>query len=127
MCVCVCVCVSEHALSPPSPAFHCSNAFGMEKQKISEDQISASSTFYDNRWLPRQARLNYDDNAWTPADDSNKEFIQVRPPLHPLTTPSPHTHAHTHRVRQSERMCQGDSVEIQDLPSESDKTTHLSV
>ncbi|XP_067110683.1 neuropilin-2b [Osmerus mordax] len=57
--------------------FHCSNAFGMEKGKISDDQISASSSFYDNRWLPRQARLNYDDNAWTPTDDSNKEFIQV--------------------------------------------------
>lgn len=49
----------------------------MESGKISDDQISASTTFYDNRWLPRQARLNNDDNAWTPAEDSNKEFIQV--------------------------------------------------
>uniref|UniRef100_A0A672GQU4 Neuropilin n=1 Tax=Salarias fasciatus TaxID=181472 RepID=A0A672GQU4_SALFA len=52
-------------------------ALGMESGKISDDQISASTTFYDNRWLSRQARLNNDDNAWTPAEDSNKEYIQV--------------------------------------------------
>ncbi|XP_051564741.1 neuropilin-2b isoform X2 [Myxocyprinus asiaticus] len=57
--------------------FHCSNAFGMESSKISDDQISASSSFYDGRWSPRQARLNFDDNAWTPNEDSNKEYIQV--------------------------------------------------
>ncbi|KAM4601578.1 neuropilin-2-like isoform 2-T2 [Polymixia lowei] len=60
-----------------SDSFHCSTALGMESGKISDDQISASSSFYDNRWSPRQARLNNDDNAWTPAEDSNKEFIQV--------------------------------------------------
>lgn len=49
----------------------------MESGKISDDQISASSYFYDSRWLPRQARLNNDDNAWTPSEDSNKEYIQV--------------------------------------------------
>lgn len=53
-------------------------ALGMESGKISDDQITASTTFYDNRWLPRQARLNNDDNAWTPSEDSNKEYIQVR-------------------------------------------------
>ncbi|XP_026157658.1 neuropilin-2a isoform X3 [Mastacembelus armatus] len=58
-------------------AFHCSMALGMESGKISEDQISASTTFYDSRWLPRQARLNNNDNAWTPSEDSNKEYIQV--------------------------------------------------
>lgn len=58
-------------------AFHCSTALGMESGKISDDQIKASSSFYDNRWLPRQARLNNYDNAWTPSEDSNKEFIQV--------------------------------------------------
>lgn len=52
-------------------------ALGMESGKISDDQITASTTFYDNRWLPRQARLNNDDNAWTPSEDSNKEYIQV--------------------------------------------------
>ncbi|XP_062237106.1 LOW QUALITY PROTEIN: neuropilin-2a [Platichthys flesus] len=58
-------------------SFHCSMALGLESGKISDDQISASTTFYDSRWLPRQARLNNDDNAWTPSEDSNKEFIQV--------------------------------------------------
>ncbi|KAA0722745.1 Neuropilin-2 Vascular endothelial cell growth factor 165 receptor 2 [Triplophysa tibetana] len=57
--------------------FHCSNAFGMESAKISDDQITASSSFYDGRWQPRQARLNNDDNAWTPGEDSNREYIQV--------------------------------------------------
>ncbi|KAM6945578.1 LOW QUALITY PROTEIN: neuropilin-2a [Aplochiton taeniatus] len=58
-------------------SFHCSMVFGLESGKISDDQISASSSFYDFRWLPRQARLNNDDNAWTPSEDSNKEYIQV--------------------------------------------------
>ncbi len=53
----------------------------MESNKISDDQISASSSFYDGRWSPRQARLNFEDNAWTPNEDSNKEYIQVRFPL----------------------------------------------
>ncbi|XP_062303574.1 neuropilin-2a [Osmerus eperlanus] len=57
--------------------FHCSTAFGLESGKISDEQISASSSFYDGRWSPRQARLNNMDNAWTPSEDSNKEFIQV--------------------------------------------------
>ncbi|XP_056286983.1 neuropilin-2a isoform X2 [Pseudoliparis swirei] len=60
-----------------SDSFHCSMALGMESGKISDDQIAASTTFYDNRWLPRQARLNNGDNAWTPSEDSNKEYIQV--------------------------------------------------
>ncbi|CAB1346848.1 unnamed protein product, partial [Coregonus sp. 'balchen'] len=61
-----------------SDTFHCSNALGLESGKISDDQITASSSFYDNTWLPRQARLNNDNNAWTPNEDSSKEFIQVR-------------------------------------------------
>lgn len=62
-------------------AFHCSNAFGLESGKITDDQITASSSFYDNHWLPRQARLNYNDNAWTPNEDSNREYIQVQYPF----------------------------------------------
>ncbi|XP_049609803.1 neuropilin-2 isoform X1 [Syngnathus scovelli] len=58
-------------------SFHCSLPLGMESGKISDDQISSSTSFYDNRWLPRQARLNNHDNAWTPSEDSNKEYIQV--------------------------------------------------
>ncbi|XP_071016274.1 neuropilin-2-like isoform X1 [Oncorhynchus clarkii lewisi] len=57
--------------------FHCSTAFGLESGKISDDQISASSSFYDGHWSPRQARLNNMDNAWTPSEDSTKEYIQV--------------------------------------------------
>uniref|UniRef100_A0A4W4E144 Neuropilin n=1 Tax=Electrophorus electricus TaxID=8005 RepID=A0A4W4E144_ELEEL len=57
--------------------FHCSNPFGMESGQITDDQITASSTFFDGLWVPRQARLNYDSNAWTPSEDSNKEYIQV--------------------------------------------------
>uniref|UniRef100_A0AAZ3NUX3 Neuropilin n=1 Tax=Oncorhynchus tshawytscha TaxID=74940 RepID=A0AAZ3NUX3_ONCTS len=60
-----------------SDTFHCSNALGLESGKISDDQITASSSFYDNTWLPRQARLNNGNNAWTPNEDSNKEYIQV--------------------------------------------------
>lgn len=59
-------------------AFHCSQAFGMESGKISNDQITASSSFYDEHWLPQQARLNYHDNGWTPNEDSNREYIQVQ-------------------------------------------------
>uniref|UniRef100_A0A3B5AUT2 Neuropilin n=1 Tax=Stegastes partitus TaxID=144197 RepID=A0A3B5AUT2_9TELE len=60
-----------------SETFHCSNAFGMESGKITDDQITASSSFFDEHWLPRQARLNYNDNGWTPNEDSNREYIQV--------------------------------------------------
>uniref|UniRef100_A0A8C6UVX2 Neuropilin 2b n=1 Tax=Neogobius melanostomus TaxID=47308 RepID=A0A8C6UVX2_9GOBI len=60
-----------------SETFHCSNPFGLESGKITDDQITASSSFYDEHWLPRQARLNCNDNAWTPNEDSNREYIQV--------------------------------------------------
>lgn len=62
----------------PFTAFHCSNPFGMESGEITDDQISASTSFYDERWLPRQARLNFNDNGWTPNEDSNREYIQVK-------------------------------------------------
>ncbi|XP_068612342.1 neuropilin-2a, partial [Brachionichthys hirsutus] len=58
-------------------SFHCSMALGMESGKVNDDQIAASTSFYDKRWLPRQARLNNEDNAWTPSEDSNKEYLQV--------------------------------------------------
>nr|XP_015215075.1 PREDICTED: neuropilin-2 isoform X1 [Lepisosteus oculatus] len=60
-----------------SDTFHCSSPFGLESGEISDEQISSSSTFYDGRWSPKQARLNNEDNAWTPSEDSNKEYIQV--------------------------------------------------
>uniref|UniRef100_A0A8B9K8M0 Neuropilin n=1 Tax=Astyanax mexicanus TaxID=7994 RepID=A0A8B9K8M0_ASTMX len=64
-------------LKEVSDNFHCSNAFGMESGHITDDQITASSSFSDGRWTARQGRLNYGENAWTPAEDSNKEYIQV--------------------------------------------------
>uniref|UniRef100_A0AAR2L5T0 Neuropilin n=1 Tax=Pygocentrus nattereri TaxID=42514 RepID=A0AAR2L5T0_PYGNA len=64
-------------LKEVSDNFHCSNAFGMESGHITDDQITASSSFSDGHWAPRQARLNYNENAWTPAEDSSKEYIQV--------------------------------------------------
>ncbi|XP_048861849.1 neuropilin-2-like isoform X1 [Brienomyrus brachyistius] len=60
-----------------SDTFHCSSPFGMESGKISDSQITASSSFSDGRWTPQQARLNNDDNGWTPSEDNVKEYIQV--------------------------------------------------
>ncbi|KAG9332940.1 hypothetical protein JZ751_014035 [Albula glossodonta] len=60
-----------------SDTFHCSSPFGMESGKISDDQITASSSFEDGRWSPRQARLNNHDNGWTPREDSSREYIQA--------------------------------------------------
>ncbi|XP_039926111.1 neuropilin-2 isoform X4 [Hirundo rustica] len=63
--------------------FQCNVPLGMESGRISNMQISASSTFSDGRWTPQQSRLNSDDNGWTPNVDSNKEYLQVD--LHFLT------------------------------------------
>ncbi|CAB1452821.1 unnamed protein product, partial [Pleuronectes platessa] len=62
-------------------SFHCSMALGLESGKISDDQISASTTFYDSRWLPRQARLNNDDNAWTPSRGQQQGVHPGGPPV----------------------------------------------
>ena len=56
----------------------------MESGRISNTQISASSTYSDGRWTPQQSRLNSDDNGWTPNVDSNKEYLQV--PFQPLSS-----------------------------------------
>lgn len=77
LCMCKGPLLMTKTSSPPL-AFHCSSAFGMESGKITDDQITASSSFYDGHWMPRQARLSYNDNAWTPSDDSNREYIQVQ-------------------------------------------------
>ncbi|XP_062391018.1 neuropilin-2-like, partial [Sardina pilchardus] len=60
-----------------SDNFHCSNALGMKSGRISDDQITASSVFYDGRWNAQQARLHNEDHGWTPSTDSQKEYIQV--------------------------------------------------
>uniref|UniRef100_H2S2J1 Neuropilin n=1 Tax=Takifugu rubripes TaxID=31033 RepID=H2S2J1_TAKRU len=56
--------------------FDCSDPLGMESGEIASDQIMASSQ-YNPSWSPERSRLNYYENAWTPAEDSNKEWIQV--------------------------------------------------
>ncbi|KAG7524919.1 neuropilin-1 isoform X2 [Solea senegalensis] len=58
--------------------FDCSDPLGMESGEITSDQIIASSQ-YNPSWSPERSRLNYYENAWTPAEDSNKEWIQVLP------------------------------------------------
>uniref|UniRef100_A0ACB8FZU0 NAP1- protein 2 n=1 Tax=Sphaerodactylus townsendi TaxID=933632 RepID=A0ACB8FZU0_9SAUR len=49
----------------------------MESGRISNEQITASSTYSDGRWTPQQSRLNSDDNGWTPNMDNNREYLQV--------------------------------------------------
>uniref|UniRef100_A0A3Q2D2C7 Neuropilin n=1 Tax=Cyprinodon variegatus TaxID=28743 RepID=A0A3Q2D2C7_CYPVA len=56
--------------------YDCSDPLGMESGEITSDQIMASSQ-YNPSWSPERSRLNYYENAWTPAADSNKEWIQV--------------------------------------------------
>lgn len=68
----------------------------MESGKITDEQITASSSFYDKNWLPHQARLNYNDNAWTPNEDSNREYIQVRVCCGRNTKPSSSAETITH-------------------------------
>ncbi|XP_074857450.1 neuropilin-2 isoform X2 [Carettochelys insculpta] len=57
--------------------FQCNVPLGMESGRVSNEQISASSTYSDGRWTPQQSRLNSDDNGWTPNVDSNREYLQV--------------------------------------------------
>lgn len=75
----------------------------MESGEITSDQIMASSQ-YNPSWSPERSRLNYYENAWTPAEDTNKEWIQV--PYcssHPSFSvsqfnPPAHTNAWTHKL-----------------------------
>ncbi|GLD54999.1 neuropilin-1a isoform X1 [Lates japonicus] len=64
--------------------FDCSDPLGMESGEITSDQIMASSQ-YNPSWSPERSRLNYYENAWTPAEDSNKEWIQSVKRLEPCT------------------------------------------
>ncbi|MBN3275745.1 NRP1A protein, partial [Polyodon spathula] len=56
--------------------FDCLEPLGMESGEITSDQIMCSSQ-YNANWSAEKSRLNYIENAWTPAEDSSKEFIQV--------------------------------------------------
>ncbi|KAE8580208.1 hypothetical protein XENTR_v10024356 [Xenopus tropicalis] len=57
--------------------FQCNVPLGMESGRISNEQITASSTYSDGRWTAQQSRLNSDDNGWTPNVDTNKEYLQI--------------------------------------------------
>ncbi|XP_031726498.1 neuropilin-1a-like [Anarrhichthys ocellatus] len=56
--------------------FACIEPLGMESGEISSEQISASSQ-YNSNWSPERSRLNYQENGWTPSDDTVREWIQV--------------------------------------------------
>nr|XP_033800575.1 neuropilin-2 isoform X2 [Geotrypetes seraphini] len=70
---------ARYYLSPQEvpESFQCNIPLGMESGRISNEQITASSTYTDGRWTAQQSRLNSDDNGWTPNVDSNKEYLQV--------------------------------------------------
>ncbi|XP_069367134.1 neuropilin-1a-like isoform X2 [Paralichthys olivaceus] len=56
--------------------FACMEPLGMESGEVSSEQISASSQYNPN-WSPERSRLNYQENGWTPSDDTVREWIQV--------------------------------------------------
>ncbi|XP_034039994.1 neuropilin-1a-like [Thalassophryne amazonica] len=60
----------------PDEDFECMEPLGMESGKITSEQISASSQ-YNKDWSPERSRLNFQENGWTPSDDSVREWIQV--------------------------------------------------
>jgi len=74
-------------LSVLSSDFDCTEPLGMEAGEIHFDQITASSQ-YNPSWSPERSRLNNPENGWTPAEDSNKEWIQVVHDSHAYTVDS---------------------------------------
>ncbi|XP_050925757.1 neuropilin-1a isoform X2 [Lates calcarifer] len=70
--------IRERSLPPghEDEDFACMEPLGMESGEISSDQISASSQ-YNSNWSPERSRLNYQENGWTPSDDTVREWIQV--------------------------------------------------
>ncbi|KAM9719937.1 neuropilin-1a-like [Menidia menidia] len=70
--------IRENSLPPghQDQDFVCMEPLGMESGEISSDQISASSQ-YNSNWSPQRSRLNYQENGWTPSDDTMREWIQV--------------------------------------------------
>lgn len=59
-----------------SENIQCNESLGLESGKIHADQILSSSN-YNLYWSSERSRLNYPENAWTPSQDTNKEWIQV--------------------------------------------------
>uniref|UniRef100_A0A665XF70 Neuropilin n=1 Tax=Echeneis naucrates TaxID=173247 RepID=A0A665XF70_ECHNA len=70
--------IRERSLPPghEDEDFACMEPLGMESGEISSEQISASSQ-YNSNWSPERSRLNYQENGWTPSDDTIREWIQV--------------------------------------------------
>ncbi|XP_068196187.1 neuropilin-1a-like [Antennarius striatus] len=70
--------IRERSLPPghEDEGFACMEPLGMESGEISSDQITASSQ-YNSNWSPERSRLNYQENGWTPSDDTIREWIQV--------------------------------------------------
>ncbi|XP_072219804.1 neuropilin-1a-like [Leuresthes tenuis] len=70
--------IRERSLPPghEDEDFACMEPLGMESGEISSNQISASSQ-YNSNWSPERSRLNYEENGWTPSDDTMREWIQV--------------------------------------------------
>nr|XP_057923675.1 neuropilin-1a-like [Doryrhamphus excisus] len=70
--------IRERSLPPGhmEEDFFCMEPLGMESGEISSEQISASSQ-YNSNWSPERSRLNYQENGWTPSDDTVREWIQV--------------------------------------------------
>ncbi|XP_061835052.1 neuropilin-1a-like isoform X1 [Nerophis lumbriciformis] len=70
--------IRERSLPPghTEEDFSCMEPLGMESGEISSEQISASSQ-YNANWSPERSRLNYQENGWTPSDDTVREWIQV--------------------------------------------------
>ncbi|XP_063778175.1 neuropilin-1 [Pseudophryne corroboree] len=56
--------------------FECKEPLGMESGEITSDQITVSSQ-YSTNWSSERSRLNYNENGWTPGEDTVKEWIQV--------------------------------------------------
>ncbi|XP_068605093.1 neuropilin 1b [Brachionichthys hirsutus] len=70
--------IRERSLPPghEDEAFACMEPLGMESGEISSKQITASSQ-YNFNWSPERSRLNFQENGWTPSDDTVREWIQV--------------------------------------------------
>ncbi|XP_076600646.1 neuropilin-1a-like isoform X1 [Chaetodon auriga] len=70
--------IRERSLPPghEDEGFLCMESLGMESGEISSEQITASSQ-YNSNWSPERSRLNYQENGWTPSDDTVREWIQV--------------------------------------------------
>ncbi|XP_031439412.1 neuropilin-1a isoform X2 [Clupea harengus] len=56
--------------------FDCFEPLGIESGEIPSEHIVATSQ-YSASWSTERSRLNNGENAWTPAEDSTKEWIQV--------------------------------------------------